>query len=86
MTIGSALAIYFIIWWGVFFTVLPWGIRTQQEEGDVAPGTVPSAPMRPMMIRKALITSVLAGVVFAMLALLYQAGYRIEDLPLPGPR
>ena len=30
----TAVAIYFIFWWLVFFMVLPWGIRSQHEEGD----------------------------------------------------
>ena len=38
------LAIYFIMWWLVFFAVLPWGIRSQHEHGDIVPGTDPGAP------------------------------------------
>ena len=28
----------------VLFAVLPWGVRSQEESGEVAPGTDPGAP------------------------------------------
>lgn len=62
MRIYSLVAIYFIIWWLVIFMILPFGVRTQQEHGDVTLGTAPSAPMRPMLIRKAIITSIVSAV------------------------
>ena len=40
-------AIYFVIWWIVLFAVLPWGVRSQHESGDSAPGTDPGAPAMP---------------------------------------
>ncbi len=33
MSLASALAIYFIIWWLVLFLVLPFGIRNAHESG-----------------------------------------------------
>ena len=44
MQVGTVIAIYFIIWWVVLFAVLPWGVRSQQESGEVTPGTDPGAP------------------------------------------
>ena len=44
MGIGSIIAIFFVVWWIVIFAVLPWGVRTQEEEGEVVLGTTPSAP------------------------------------------
>jgi predicted secreted protein len=67
----TAVAIYFLIWWTVLFAVLPWGIRSQAEGGDVSPGTDPGAPSLPQLGRKALWTTVVASVVFA----LFYAGY-----------
>ena len=40
----SLFAIYFIIWWVTLFAVLPFGSRSQAEEGNVTPGTDPGAP------------------------------------------
>ena len=44
MASATVIAIYFIIWWVVLFAVLPWGVRSQEESGEVAPGTDPGAP------------------------------------------
>ena len=46
MSLTTAIAIYFIIWWIVLFAVLPWGVRSQQESGAVAPGTDPGCAAR----------------------------------------
>ena len=65
MSITLSLAVYFIIWWLVLFTVLPLGVSTQGEEGDVVPGTPESAPATPRLGRKFLLTTIIAGIVFA---------------------
>jgi predicted secreted protein len=58
----TLIAIYFVVWWLVLFAVLPFGVRTQDEEADTVLGTPASAPHRPMLVRKALATSVIAAV------------------------
>ncbi len=65
MNLFSALAIYFIIWWMVLFFVLPFGVRSQHEAGDVTLGTDHGAPHRPQMARKFAITTAIAAVIFA---------------------
>lgn len=65
MTVAGGLAVYFVIWWTVLFAVLPFGVRSQAETGDVVDGTEPGAPVLPGLVRKALITSVIAAIVFA---------------------
>ena len=67
MRIYSLIAIYFIIWWLVIFCILPFGIRTQEENGEVTLGTPPSAPWRPMLVRKAIITSIVSAVLLFLL-------------------
>jgi predicted secreted protein len=69
---ATAIAIYFIIWWVVLFAVLPWGIRSQEESGEVAPGTDPGAPAAHVIWRKLLWTTITAAVVFGVLALIYK--------------
>lgn len=63
----TLIAIYFVVWWICLFIILPFGVRTQDEEEDTILGTVGSAPIRPMLMRKALATTVLAAVVVAVL-------------------
>jgi len=63
----SLAAIFFIVWWIVLFAVLPWGIRTQQENDDVILGTAHSAPVQPMLVRKAMATTGIAAVIVALI-------------------
>jgi predicted secreted protein len=78
MSIATGLAIYFIIWWMVLFAVLPFGVRSQQESGDVAPGSDPGAPALPQLARKLVWTTVVAGIVFALGYVVY--AYRLIAL------
>jgi predicted secreted protein len=41
MPLTTALAIFFLIWWVVLFAVLPFGVRSQHEEGEMPAGTDP---------------------------------------------
>ena len=50
MSLVSSLAIFFIIWWIILFAILPIGVVTQEESGDVTPGTEASAPRRPHLL------------------------------------
>jgi predicted secreted protein len=51
MGLGSAIAIYFVIWWITLFAVLPFGVRTQAEAGDVVPGAPASAPEKTSFLK-----------------------------------
>ena len=64
--LGTALAIYFIVWWVVLFAVLPWGVRSQVESGEVSPGTDPGAPAAPQLRLKMMWTTIVATIVFAL--------------------
>jgi len=70
MTLSFAIAIYVLIWWVVLFAMLPIGVRTQAEEGEVSPGTAESAPHRPRLLPKMLATTVVASLVFAAVYLI----------------
>jgi predicted secreted protein len=79
---SSLVAVYFILWWLVFFVTLPFGIHTQdEEESGIVLGTVPSAPTRPMLLRKALISTVVSAVLLAGFWLAYdRLGWNLEAL------
>ena len=68
--IPTAVAIYFTIWWIVLFAVLPWGVQTQNDSGDVVPGTEPGAPTAPRLLVKALWTTAISAVVFVFVLIL----------------
>ena len=67
------LATYFIVWWTTLFAVLPIGLRTQDEEGQVVPGTPASAPAKPMIMRLFAINTGVSIVVFAGIWLLIKS-------------
>src|SRR3954467_8582942 len=75
LTLAGALSLYFVIWWTALFAVLPFGIRSQHEDGPVSPGTDPGAPALPRLREKAEWATLLAGAVLVATALL---------LPLTG--
>ena len=66
MNLAFALATYFIIWWLMLFLVLPIGMRTQGDTGDVVPGTSAGAPAAPRLLRVLGLTTLSACVVFAI--------------------
>jgi len=67
MSIALLLAIYFIVWWVILFAVLPFGVITQAEVGEVVPGTPESAPARFRLLRVVIITTVAATLIFSAL-------------------
>jgi predicted secreted protein len=73
--ISTGLAIYFVLWWLVLFLTLPFGVRSQHEDGVGAPGTDPGAPIMARMGRKLIWTTVLSAVIFAIGMWAYYAGY-----------
>lgn len=80
-SISTALAIYFVLWWVTLFLTLPFGVRSQHEDGGGAPGTDPGAPIASQMGRKLIWTTLISAVIFGIGMLAYRAGYlNIERL------
>ncbi|MBC6445357.1 MAG: DUF1467 family protein [Alphaproteobacteria bacterium GM202ARS2] len=61
MSVVSALVLYVVIWWVVFFIVLPWGIEPPSE---VAKGHDAGAPKDARLVLKLVITTGVATVLF----------------------
>jgi predicted secreted protein len=78
-TISTAFAIYFVMWWIVLFVTLPFGVRSQHEDGESPAGTDPGAPVVPLMARKLVWTTVISAVVYGLAVLAYNAGYLNVD-------
>lgn len=64
-----AIALYFILWWTLLFAVLPFGVKSQHETGEIVPGTDPGAPVAPMLLKKALWTSVITAIALGLIYL-----------------
>ena len=65
--VPMAIATFFTLWWIVLFAVLPFGVRSQVENGEVVPGSEAGAPQAPMLLRKALWTTAISVALFAVL-------------------
>ncbi|HVY18451.1 MAG TPA: DUF1467 family protein [Bauldia sp.] len=65
MSFWTAVAVYFVVWWVILFAVLPFGVRTQDDAGEVTLGTTASAPARPRLIRTAIATTIAALIIVA---------------------
>ncbi len=81
MTITAAIVLFSVLWFMTFFVVLPLRLVTQGEAGEVVPGTHASSPHDPQLGRKARITTVVAALLFAVIASVVTWGpWGVRDL------
>ncbi|HEX5934708.1 MAG TPA: DUF1467 family protein [Pseudorhizobium sp.] len=82
MSLLSVLAVYFIIWWITLFAVLPLGMRSQDDEGEVTLGTVGSAPARFRLGRVLLLTTGISALIYGgWYAVSTYFGISVSSLP-----
>ncbi|MEK9685179.1 MAG: DUF1467 family protein [Rhodospirillaceae bacterium] len=68
MTLTSGIVVYVIVWWLVFFMMLPIGVRPPHELGKNAEtGHEPGAPVAPRLWIKTLASTVIAGLIWLIL-------------------
>lgn len=85
MTITGAIVLYSVTWFMVFFCILPLRFTSQDEAGEVVPGTPRSAPSDHLVGRKAKVTTLVATVVWAAIcAVILWGGIGIDDLDVFG--
>lgn len=79
----TGFAVYFIIWWLVLFIVLPFGVKSAHEAGvTVEQGHEPAAPLRPRLVNKFILTSVIALFVYGFYYwLVFYSGITLDDFP-----
>jgi predicted secreted protein len=65
MRLSVAIATFFCMWFITLFVVLPFFARTQEEAGDVVPGTPESAPAKINMAKVFLANTVVAIIAFS---------------------
>lgn len=75
MSFTLSIAVYIVVWWMTLFVVLPFGVRTQEEAGDVVPGTPESAPARIRLLRILGINTIVATIVFVMIWMTITRGW-----------
>jgi predicted secreted protein len=76
----SLAAIYFVLWWLLLFAVLPFGIRSSEEAGEVNLGTERGAPHLPRLGLKMAVTTLIAAVLLAIVYVVFGVyGLTFED-------
>ena len=68
MGLTGSIIVFVIIWWVIFFSVLPFGIESNKEIfKDSIEGVDPGAPKNPKIAKKFLITTIITSIIFIML-------------------
>ncbi|MBV6632614.1 MAG: DUF1467 family protein [Alphaproteobacteria bacterium] len=65
----SGLVVFLLIWWTALFTVLPLWVRRNDESVE---GVDPGAPEHPYLLRKAIVTTALSGVLWLIVFILVE--------------
>jgi predicted secreted protein len=69
--LAMALAIFFTSWWVCLFAVLPFGVKNHEEGAEALPeGADAGSPVAPLLAKKAIATTLLALVVYALVVVL----------------
>ena len=67
MGITGSIIIFVIIWWIIFFSVLPVGIQSNKEKfKERIEGIDPGAPKNPKIAKKFLITTIITTLIFGV--------------------
>lgn len=81
MTITAALVLFSVIWFLTFYIVLQIRTKPQGDTGEVVPGTPRGAPAVEDVGRSAKITSLIAVVIWAVVAGTIVSGWiTLEDI------
>tara|TARA_B100002019_G_C20960953_1_gene446275 strand:+ start:110 stop:364 length:255 start_codon:yes stop_codon:yes gene_type:complete len=68
MGITGSIIVYVMIWWIIFFSVLPIGIKSKKEVFKEKIGGIdPGAPKNPKIGKKFLITTLITTLIFAVI-------------------
>jgi len=82
MTLFTGGLVFVVIWWCVFFMVLPFGVRTPDEAGIAPePGHAASAPLNPRIALKFAITTAISVVLWGVYYYVHGSG--LFDLRAP---
>ena len=74
MGIASGIVLYLVFWFMTFLVALPIRIQTQGEAGEVVPGTHDGSPQKHHLKKKAIITTIVAAVLWAIAAYIIITG------------
>ena len=76
MSITGSIVVYVIIWWIVFFSVLPIGIKHSNKPfRNNLEGVDPGAPKNPNIFKKFLYTTFITTVIFVLIYYIVENGH-----------
>jgi predicted secreted protein len=76
MSTTGSLIVYISIWWIVFFSVLPIGIKSQNAKfSENLHGNDRGAPKNPKIAKKFLITTLITSLIFFVIYILVNQNY-----------
>ena len=76
MNITGSIIVYVMIWWVIFFSVLPLGIKSNKEVfNESIEGTDPGAPKNPKIGKKFLITTIITSILFIIIYYTVELGF-----------
>ena len=68
MGITGSIIVYVMIWWIIFFSLLPVGIQSNKEVfKDRIGGEDPGAPKNPKIAKKFLLTTLITSIIFMII-------------------
>ena len=68
MGITGSIIVYVLIWWIIFFSILPVGIQSKKEKFiERIDGIDPGAPNNPKIGKKFLITTIITSIIFIVI-------------------
>jgi predicted secreted protein len=71
--ITGSIIVYVLIWWIIFFSILPVGIQSNKEKFKARiEGVDPGAPNNPKIAKKFLITTIITSIIFIVIYYLVQ--------------
>lgn len=83
MGIATGIVLFAIIWFMTLFVVLQVGVTSQSDTGNRTAGTHGSAPENPRLKRRFVITTIVAAVIWAIIAgIILTGAVTIDDIDL----
>ena len=68
MGLTGSIIVYVLIWWVIFFSVLPFGVQSNKEIfKEKIEGIDPGAPKNPKIAKKFLITTLITSLIFLVI-------------------
>ena len=73
MSITGSLIIFFLIWWIIFFSLLP--IDVERKHKEMVEGADKGSPENPKIIKKIIYTTIITSIIFIGIFMLVKYDY-----------